>query len=61
MMTSLYSGCGAPIKRLARFPEGNHNETWSCSQYYQTINYFLDEVSSMFIPNNQWIANSRTL
>ncbi|XP_023334317.1 protein ABHD13 [Eurytemora carolleeae] len=43
MMTSLYSGCGAPIKRLARFPDGNHNETWSCSQYYQTINYFLDE------------------
>jgi len=43
MMTVLYTGCGAPMKRLARFANGNHNETWSCAEYYQTINYFLDE------------------
>eukprot|EP00088_Acartia_fossae_P012153 TRINITY_DN1624_c0_g1_i1.p1 TRINITY_DN1624_c0_g1~~TRINITY_DN1624_c0_g1_i1.p1 ORF type:complete len:389 (-),score=59.86 TRINITY_DN1624_c0_g1_i1:932-2098(-) len=44
MMTNLYSGCGAPVKRLARFPSGTHNETWTCSEYFQTLNYFLDEV-----------------
>jgi len=44
MMTDLYTTCGAPVKRLARFPAGSHNETWTCSDYYQTISYFLDEV-----------------
>jgi len=44
MMTDLYTTCGAPVKRLARFPAGSHNETWACSDYYQTITYFLDEV-----------------
>lgn len=44
MMTDLYTTCGAPVKRLARFPAGSHNETWMCSDYYQTISYFLDEV-----------------
>ena len=64
MMTDLYTTCGAPVKRLARwktsgvsadlinlhhvlrFPAGSHNETWACSDYYQTITYFLDEVNS---------------
>ena len=31
-------------KLLDRFPAGSHNETWACSDYYQTITYFLDEV-----------------
>lgn len=44
MMTDLYTACGAPVKRLARFPGGTHNETWATRDYYQTINYFLDEV-----------------
>jgi len=44
MMTELYTACGAPVKRLARFPGGTHNETWAARDYYQTINYFLDEV-----------------
>ena len=30
--------------QLARFPGGTHNETWTIPNYYQTINYFLDEV-----------------
>ena len=33
-------------KHLDRFPAGSHNETWACSDYYQTITYFLDEVES---------------
>jgi len=44
MMNDLYTTCGAPVKRLARFPAGSHNETWTAPDYYQTINYFLDEV-----------------
>ena len=35
-----------PISNPARrFPAGSHNETWACSDYYQTISYFLDEVT----------------
>ena len=44
MMNDLYVTCGAPVKKLARFPGGSHNETWTIPNYYQTINYFLDEV-----------------
>jgi len=44
MMNDLYITCGAPVKKLARFPGGSHNETWTTPNYYQTINYFLDEV-----------------
>jgi len=44
MMNDLYISCGAPVKKLARFPGGTHNETWTIPNYYQTINYFLDEV-----------------
>lgn len=47
MMDELYDSCGSEIKRLAKFPEGTHNETWMCSQYFPTISYFLDEVSEM--------------
>lgn len=44
MMTELFNSCGSERKRLARFPGGNHNETWTCQQYYQTLRYFLNEV-----------------
>lgn len=43
MMSDLFTTCGAPLKKLARFPMGTHNETWTSPDYYQTINYFLDE------------------
>ena len=33
--------------QLARFPGGSHNETWTTPNYYQTINYFLDEVKKV--------------
>lgn len=47
MMIELFNSCGSPIKRLARFPGGTHNETWTCSQYYQTITYFFQEVAKI--------------
>ena len=34
------------LNHVLRFPAGSHNETWACSDYYQTITYFLDEVNS---------------
>ena len=34
--------------QLARFPGGSHNETWTTPNYYQTINYFLDEVKESY-------------
>ena len=45
MMTELYNATSSESKQLARFPGGSHNETWMCNHYYQTIEYFLDEVS----------------
>lgn len=51
MMSELYRACGSERKHLAKFPGGTHNETWSCSHYYQTILYFLEEVAQMPISN----------
>ena len=42
-------------KHLDRFPAGSHNETWACSDYYQTITYFLDEVERRTEKNRQWL------
>jgi len=44
MMTELYNATSSEIKRLARFPGGSHNETWTCNHYYQTLDYFFEEV-----------------
>ena len=44
-MTELYNATSSESKQLERFPGGSHNETWMCNHYYQTIEYFLDEVS----------------
>ncbi|CAB4061395.1 ABHD13 [Lepeophtheirus salmonis] len=43
MMKELFEACGSTVKRLAKFPNGTHNETWTCPQYYQTISYFFEE------------------
>ena len=50
MMTDLFEACGAENKRLARFPHGNHNETWTCREYYRVVNYFLDEIAKVRQP-----------
>lgn len=50
MMSELFRACGSENKRLARFPEGTHNETWLCPQYYQTVLYFLEEVVFRSLP-----------
>jgi len=44
-ISDLFRHCGSQRKRMARFPDGSHNETWLCSLYYQTIAFFLEEVS----------------
>eukprot|EP00096_Caligus_rogercresseyi_P001896 TRINITY_DN1332_c0_g1_i1.p1 TRINITY_DN1332_c0_g1~~TRINITY_DN1332_c0_g1_i1.p1 ORF type:complete len:413 (+),score=113.55 TRINITY_DN1332_c0_g1_i1:148-1386(+) len=43
MMKELYEACGSSLKRLAKFPDGTHNETWTCPDYYKTITYFFEE------------------
>ncbi len=45
MMTDLFNSCGSEVKRLARFSNGTHNETWACQQYYPTLKYFVQEVN----------------
>ena len=58
-MNDLYVSCGAPVKRLARFPGGSHNETWTIQNYYQTINYFLDEVLYLHLVSGRPRVESR--
>uniref|UniRef100_T1J9H5 RING-type E3 ubiquitin transferase n=1 Tax=Strigamia maritima TaxID=126957 RepID=T1J9H5_STRMM len=38
----------SPLKRLARFESGTHNDTWQCEKYFDTISNFLNEVSYTF-------------
>ncbi|KAK2158646.1 hypothetical protein LSH36_166g04064 [Paralvinella palmiformis] len=47
MMLDLFQHSGSMLKRLAKFPNGSHNETWQCQGYYETINRFLQEVEEM--------------
>lgn len=44
MMMELYQISGSPVKRIARFESGTHNDTWQCEGYFETINHFLNEV-----------------
>jgi len=44
MMSELYNSTASEGKQLAKFPGGSHNETWMCNHYYQTVEYFLEEV-----------------
>ena len=44
MMSELFNSSASEVKLLARFPGGSHNETWMSNHYYQTIEYFFDEV-----------------
>lgn len=46
MMSKLHSVSGSSLKRIARFPEGTHNETWMSQGYYQAWISFLQEVFS---------------
>ncbi|XP_013784577.1 protein ABHD13-like isoform X2 [Limulus polyphemus] len=44
MVQELYKNSRSPVKRLATFESGTHNETWQCSGYYRTLNLFFDDV-----------------
>ncbi|MCL4132681.1 UNVERIFIED_CONTAM: hypothetical protein GTU68_035689 [Idotea baltica] len=44
MMAELYQSCSAIQKRMLKFSNGSHNETWRCRGYYQGLEEFLDEV-----------------
>ena len=58
MMTDLYNACGAEYKSLARFPNGTHNETWTCPHYYHAMLYFMEEVRLNYFM--QHLRNART-
>ena len=61
MMSELYRACGSERKHLAKFPGGTHNETWSCANYYQTIIYFLEEVSQICISGDHSLRVTKPL
>lgn len=53
MMMELYQTSGSPIKKIARFESGTHNDTWQCENYYETISKFLSEVLLIQQENQQ--------
>lgn len=44
MMTKLHQMSGSGMKRIHRFEQGSHNETWMCSGYYEAFLQFLRDV-----------------
>ncbi|GIX90505.1 hypothetical protein CEXT_344841 [Caerostris extrusa] len=54
MMKELCKESGSPIKRLASFEYGTHNETWQCKGYYRIINLFIDDVMLAQREMQQW-------
>ncbi|OWF36310.1 protein ABHD13-like [Mizuhopecten yessoensis] len=44
MMTKLHQVSGSGMKRIHRFDQGTHNETWMCSGYYEAFLQFLKDV-----------------
>ncbi|KAM7307051.1 protein ABHD13-like [Ixodes scapularis] len=44
MTQRLYQNCGSPMKRLATFESGTHNETWLCKGYYPTLSLFINDL-----------------
>lgn len=44
MMQGLYDASKSPMKRIARFESGTHNDTYNCAGYYEVLNLFLDDV-----------------
>ncbi|CAF4745702.1 unnamed protein product [Pieris macdunnoughi] len=41
MAKELYFRCGAVCKKIAEMPGGGHDNTWTCRDYYSTIQQFL--------------------
>lgn len=48
MMMELYQVSGSPVKRMARFESGTHNDTWQSEGYFETIKDFLNEILFAF-------------
>ncbi|CAN0090384.1 unnamed protein product [Lampetra fluviatilis] len=44
MMSRLHDLSPAPLKRMATFREGTHNDTWQCRGYISALQHFLREV-----------------
>uniref|UniRef100_A0A146M5R6 Abhydrolase domain-containing protein 13 n=2 Tax=Lygus hesperus TaxID=30085 RepID=A0A146M5R6_LYGHE len=50
MMTELHSQCSANYKQLLQIPNGGHNDTWACHNYYSSIASFLKAAES-YVPS----------
>lgn len=44
MMKTLHNVSGSTFKKLVKFENGTHNETWMCPHYYEAILVFIKEV-----------------
>ena len=42
----VFQRSGSSLKRIARFADGTHNETWQCNGYYEAIARFSREVDA---------------
>ncbi|EEB18888.1 protein bem46, putative [Pediculus humanus corporis] len=51
MMKELYDECSSEHKKLVEFPNGTHNETWTCQGYYTSLDAFIKDVRLRRIQN----------
>lgn len=50
MANQLYMRCGAICKKLTVMPGGGHDNTWTCRDYYSSIQQFL--INAPHLPMN---------
>ncbi|CAG7837095.1 unnamed protein product [Allacma fusca] len=46
-MDELFKRCSSNMKKMSRFPEGSHNDTWHCKDYMPRLSEFIKEVLSI--------------
>ncbi|CAK1588277.1 unnamed protein product [Parnassius mnemosyne] len=54
MAKELYMRCGAIYKQIAVIPGGGHDDTWTCRDYYSSIQQFLLNVQPLPVDLNRF-------
>lgn len=58
MAKALYIKCSSICKKLVVIPGGGHNDTWTCRDYYTSIQEFLNDVPPLPSNTEPYFDNS---
>ncbi|XP_011552711.3 protein ABHD13 isoform X2 [Plutella xylostella] len=53
MAKDLYMSCGALVKKLAVMQGGGHDDTWTCREYYPSVQVFLSNIPALLEPTDR--------